>query len=233
MIIDIFSRFDPGFYSFSGEYRIVLFWLLSVISVRVFIVRYWTTLNRISGVIYLIKNFMFSQSSSIVGSRMKGFDNLLVALFVFIIIVNFIGLIPYVFRVSSHLVFRLSFGLPIWLRVIISGIIAFISSFLGYLLPGGAPGWLNPFLVLVETVRIFVRPITISFRLAANMRAGHIVLTLIGVYAGRAFFGSVVVFILLVVIQVFYIIFELGICLIQGYIFCLLASLYRNDHPLE
>jgi len=177
--------------------------------------------------------FIFSQSRRTTGSLIKGFNRLLSALFVFIIFVNFLGLIPYVFRVSSHLVFRLAFGLPIWIRIIVSGAMAYSSSFLAHLLPGGAPGWLNPFLVLVETVRIIVRPITLSFRLAANISAGHIVLTLIGVYAGRAFFGSFFTFLILIGVQTFYIIFEMGICLIQSYIFCLLASLYRDDHPLD
>jgi len=201
--------------------------------VCLFIIRFWLTPNRVTYIVLVVIGFMFSQSSRTIGSRIKGFDRLLSSLFLFIIIVNFLGLIPYIFRISSHLVFRLAFGLPIWLCLIISGVTLFTSSFLGYLLPGGAPGWLNPFLVLVETVRIFVRPVTLSFRLAANIRAGHIVLTLIGVYASSAFFNSFFSFFLLMLIQLFYIGFEMGICLIQGYIFCLLASLYRDDHPLN
>lgn len=233
MLLDIFSRFDPGFYSFSGGYIIILFWVLSIIILRLFIVRFWVIPNRNSIIVNLLIRFIFSQSSRTIGGQLKGFNSLLVSLFILIIIVNFVGLIPYIFSVSSHLVFRLSFGLPIWIRIIISRIIAYFSSFLAHLLPGGAPGWLNPFLVLVETVRIMVRPITLSFRLAANIRAGHIVLTLIGVYASRAFFNSILNFSILIIIQLFYIIFEIGICLIQSYIFCLLASLYSDDHPLK
>ncbi len=180
----------------------------------------------------MLIGFILSQSRRTIGRRVKGFNGALAALFIFVIIVNLAGLIPYMFSASRHLVFRLAFGLPLWLRIIFSSASSFPLSFLGFLLPGGAPGWLNPFLVLVETVRILVRPITLSFRLAANIRAGHIVLTLIGVYASRAFFGSIFTFFVLIVIQLFYIVFELGICLIQRYIFCLLASLYRDDHPL-
>jgi F-type H+-transporting ATPase subunit a len=71
----------------------------------------------------------------------------------------------------------------------------------------------------------------LSFRLAANMRAGHILLGLIGIAASSAIFSSPLSFSLLFLIQLGYIIFEIGICLIQAYIFCLLLSLYSEDHP--
>jgi len=98
------------------------------------------------------------------------------------------------------------------------------------LLPGGAPDWLNPFLVIVETISIVVRPITLSVRLVANIRAGHIVLRLIGIYASSYIFISTARFVTLLGIQVGYIMFEMGICIIQGYIFCLLITLYADDH---
>ena len=77
-----------------------------------------------------------------------------------------------------------------------------------------------------------VRPITLSFRLAANISAGHIVLTLIRVYLVFSVFmlgRGVSVFLLFV--EVGYTLFEFGICIIQAYIFCLLLSLYTEDHP--
>lgn len=232
MILDIFSRFDPGFYSFTRRGAGVIFWALSISSISLFIIRFWVAPSRIRRFGFLIKGFIYSQRSRSTGRKIKGFNGLLAALFIFIIIINLIGLIPYIFRVSSHLVFSLAFGIPIWFRIIISRATRFTTSFLGSLLPRGAPNWLNPFLVLVERTSLLVRPITLSFRLAANISAGHIVLTLIGVYASRAFFTSSMSFFLLVIIQIFYIIFEVGICLIQRYIFCLLASLYRDDHPV-
>lgn len=89
---------------------------------------------------------------------------------------------------------------------------------------------MNPFLVLIETIRILVRPITLSVRLIANIRAGHIVLRLIGIYASSFVFISGVSFFLLLIVQFMYIVFEMGICLIQAYIFCLLLTLYADDH---
>ncbi|MCB4761721.1 MAG: F0F1 ATP synthase subunit A [Sulfurovum sp.] len=106
------------------------------------------------------------------------------------------------------------------------------TSVIASLLPIGAPAPLNPFLVIIETVRILVRPITLSVRLTANIRAGHIVLTLIGNYLTASFFlSSVFSIILLVRIQILYTIFEFGIRIIQAYIFCLLITLYSDEHP--
>lgn len=101
---------------------------------------------------------------------------------------------------------------------------------LAHYLPLGAPSVLNPFLVVIEFVRDFVRPITISARLAANIRAGHIVLGLMGVYLCKGLFSLGFMFVCLLLLQVGYFFFEVGVCGIQAYIFRLLPSLYANDH---
>ena len=153
-------------------------------------------------------------------------------LFLFLIFINLIGLVPYVFRATSHLAVSFSLGFPLWLSLIISGLVFIPSSVVAALLPIGAPAALNPFLVLIETVSIMARPITLSVRLIANIRAGHIVLTLIGNYLTESlFFLPSVRAVILLAIQVFYSIFELGIGIIQAYIFCLLITLYSDEHP--
>merc|ERR1712020_693062 len=128
------------------------------------------------------------------------------------------------------IIFSLIFGLPIWFFLILSSLVNSPYSFLASLLPRGAPDWLNPFLVLIERIRIIVRPITLSVRLVANISAGHIVLRLIGIYSSSYLFINTFRFIVLLLIQIGYIIFEIGICLIQAYIFCLLLTLYADDH---
>ena len=82
----------------------------------------------------------------------------------------------------------------------------------------GAPSFLNPFLILIEIVRIRVRPITLSVRLVANIAAGHIVLSLIGSYFVSLIFLSTMTATFLAFIQLFYTIFEFAICMIQAYI---------------
>nr|YP_010502217.1 ATP synthase F0 subunit 6 [Leocrates chinensis]UXC96462.1 ATP synthase F0 subunit 6 [Leocrates chinensis] len=176
-------------------------------------------------------DIMNSQSNRTLGSTLKGFSNMITALFILIMSTNLMGLIPYSFSFSSHLLMTLTLGLPLWLSLIASAVTHAPSTWAASLLPGGAPDILNPFLVMIETVSISVRPITLSFRLAANMTAGHIILSLAGVYASAGLFSSMISFISLFMVQTFYIIFEVGICLIQGYIFCLLLTLYADEHP--
>ncbi|ESO01858.1 hypothetical protein HELRODRAFT_129744, partial [Helobdella robusta] len=89
---------------------------------------------------------------------------------------------------------------------------------------------LNPFLIIIETVIISVREFTLSFRLAANKRAGHIVLRLLGTYLALTISSSTFNSAILILISSGYIIFKFAICLIQAYIFCLLLSLYTDDH---
>lgn len=155
------------------------------------------------------------------------------SLFFTIIVVNLLGIIPYFFRFTSHLFFSLSLGLPLWLALLISSTAYKPKHFVAHFLPGGAPDWLNPFLVLIELLRTAVRPITLSFRLAANITAGHVVIALLATYLEPTIFNipNISIF-FLIGTQAFYFLFEVAICLIQAYIFCLLLTLYADDHPI-
>jgi len=229
MIPDIFSSFDPVTFSFftpTFDILIILNLLLILIAQYTF----WSTNYRSSTLILPILIIIYSQLMRTFIHNLKGLRHLVTNLFIILIIVNLIGLIPYIFRLSSHLIFTLSFGFPLWLSIILSTFSKSIISSIAHFLPDGAPDWLNPFLVLIESTRISVRPITLSFRLAANIRAGHIVLGLIGIYCSAAWFSSFVALLSLIRATVGYILFEVAICLIQAYIFVLLISLYSDDH---
>nr|AVW86119.1 ATP synthase F0 subunit 6 [Melaenis sp. YZ-2018] len=230
MMADIFSSFDPATcssYSFSPS----LFWLLSFFSISLVQSSLWTSFSRFSWVPTFPVEVMNSQASRTFSLHLKGFPSILVSLFIMLISLNLLGLLPYVFSSTSHLLLTLSLGLPLWLSLIISAMIHAPKSFVAHFLPSGAPDWLNPFLVLTETISISVRFITLSFRLAANMSAGHILLGLMGIAGSSAIFTSSFSFLSLTLVQLGYIVFEMGICLIQAYIFCLLLSLYSDDYP--
>merc|ERR1712105_587455 len=89
--------------------------------------------------------------------------------FFFIIFSNFIGLIPYIFTRTSHLSITIVLALPIWLGTIFYSIIFQYNNLLAHLVPLGTPSFLIPIIVVIETVRNIIRPITLSIRLAANM----------------------------------------------------------------
>nr|ADB93514.1 ATP synthase F0 subunit 6 [Potamopyrgus antipodarum]ADB93553.1 ATP synthase F0 subunit 6 [Potamopyrgus antipodarum]AVN97721.1 ATP synthase F0 subunit 6 [Potamopyrgus antipodarum]AVN97747.1 ATP synthase F0 subunit 6 [Potamopyrgus antipodarum]AVN97760.1 ATP synthase F0 subunit 6 [Potamopyrgus antipodarum] len=230
MLVDIFSSFDDNNQVFMSLY--FLMWGFSLLTVLLFSSSYWLTVPRYDAIIKTFKETVTSQIFRSFGFNMGGFINVVTGLFLFLIFMNLSGLIPYVFSTTSHLAVSLSLGLPLWLSLVISAIFFNPSSVVAGLLPMGAPAPLNPFLVIIETVSILVRPITLSVRLTANMSAGHIVLTLIGNYLTASFFmSSMFSMLLLISIQVLYTIFEFGISLIQAYIFCLLITLYSDEHP--
>nr|QOW07330.1 ATP synthase F0 subunit 6 [Costapex baldwinae] len=230
MLVDIFSSFDDNNQVFMSLY--ILMWSFSMMTISLFSLSYWVMSPQWISVLSVFKDTGSSQIFRSYGLQMGGFINLITGLFMFLIVMNLSGLIPYVFSPTSHLAVSLSLGLPLWLSLIVSGIFFNPSSVVAGLLPMGAPAPLNPFLVLIETVSIMVRPVTLSVRLTANMSAGHIVLTLIGNYlTSSLFISSIFSMVLLVSIQIFYTIFEFGISVIQAYIFCLLITLYSDEHP--
>lgn len=230
MLVDIFSSFDDNNQVFMSLY--FLMWTFSLAIILIFSSAYWVSSPRWMVVIHTFKDTITSQVFRSFGLNLGGFMNVIAGLFLFLIFLNLRGLIPYVFSPTSHLAVSLSLGLPLWLSLLVSGVFFSPSSVVAGLLPIGAPAALNPFLVLIETVSIMVRPITLSVRLMANIRAGHIVLTLVGNYMTTAVLtAGIFSSLLLVSIQVLYSVFEFGIGVIQAYIFCLLITLYSDEHP--
>nr|YP_009773393.1 ATP synthase F0 subunit 6 [Hanleyella oldroydi]QIZ12609.1 ATP synthase F0 subunit 6 [Hanleyella oldroydi] len=230
MLVDIFSAFDEHNFTF---FSMTLFmWLMAFFPLLLLQSSFWCHPSRWEASFLAPKNFISMQVFRSFGLKLSGFLGIVCSLFLLLIIFNLTGLFPYVFSVTSHLIFSFSLAFPFWLSLICSGVIFNPSEVAAHLLPSGAPAVLNPFLVLIETVSISVRPVTLCVRLTANMSAGHIILGLIGTYLSSGIFMySGVTVGLLVIVQIFYFLFEIGICMIQAYIFCLLVILYSDDHP--
>lgn len=231
MIIDIFSSFDSNNYYiiFNGSW---IWWVIELFLLNILVVRYWCEESRIRYMLTNVLVVMYGEIFRRRGRFIGGFLNIIISIFVLLLIVNYLGLVPYVYSLRSQGAITFVLGLPLWITLIISNFFWNWFSALAHYLPLGAPSVLNPFLVIIEFIRDFVRPITLSARLAANIRAGHIVLGLIGVYLCKGIFSLGVIFLLLILLQIGYFFFEIGVCTIQAYIFRLLPSLYSNDHRL-
>jgi len=229
MIPDIFSSFDPS--SFNRIIpSITIIFLTNIIFFIIVDRNIWSIeLNRSSLNIIIYKTLVPEVDRTFM-LNINPLLTIIPSIFLIIVTINLIGLFPYTFRITSHLLFTLRIGLPIWLILILSRATKSPKKTIAHLLPEGAPDWLNPFLVLIESSSIIVRPITLSFRLAANIRAGHIVIGLIGIYASAAWFNRILSFLTLTLTTIGYILFGVAICVIQGYIFFLLLTLYANDH---
>nr|WNO18567.1 ATP synthase F0 subunit 6 [Neolepetopsis sp.] len=229
MLVDIFSTFDDHNFVFMNYY--ILMWVLVLFCGSFLFCMKWVSSSLSMELFNVLKLVVFTQSSRSFGSKLGGFSLVLSSFFIVLFVFNMSGLVPYVFSVSAHLSFSLSFGFCFWASLIISSFSYNFLVSLSHLLPVGAPSFLNPFLVLVETASIFFRPLTISIRLVANISAGHIVLGLVGSFLCEAIIsGSLISLVVICMLEMGYFTFEFGVAMIQSYIFCLLVSLYSEEH---
>ena len=132
----------------------------------------------------------------------------------------------YIFTRSNHISFTLTLALPIWIGSIVFSIKNQYNILFAHLVPRGAPVALIPVMVIIETVRNVIRPGTLSIRLAANIVAGHLLLTLLG-SQGLAVRGLIILG--LIVSLVLLLCLELAVACIQAYVFTILRSLYLNE----
>jgi F-type H+-transporting ATPase subunit a len=148
------------------------------------------------------------------------------ALFLLIVLNNRLGLLPYVFTASSHLVFTARLALPLWLGYFAIGWVKNTIHMLAHLVPQGTPGALIGFIVLIERVRRVIRPGTLAVRLAANIIAGHLLLTLLRGAISLASYRRIG---LILVRQVALLILEAAVAAIQAYVFSVLRTLYARE----
>lgn len=147
-------------------------------------------------------------------------------LFIFIVCLNILGLFPYVFTVTAHVVVTLGLSCSIIMGVTKGGLWKFKWNFLSILMPAGAPLVLTPLLALIETVSYMSRVISLGVRLAANLSAGHL---LFAILAGFCFNMTSFIIIFPVLIMVFISLLESAVAVIQAYVFSLLTSIYLTD----
>merc|ERR1719382_808720 len=136
------------------------------------------------------------------------------------------GLAPYIFTRSRHISFTLTLAIPIWIGRIVFSIKNQYNRLFAHLVPSGTPVALIPVIVIIETVRNVIRPGTLSIRLAANIVAGHLLLTLLG-SQGPAARGLVIIG--LIISLILLLCLELAVACIQAYVFTILRSLYLNE----
>lgn len=147
-------------------------------------------------------------------------------LFIFILINNIFGLIPYTFTRTAHIAITLSIALTIWLIFILYGWVNNTNHMFAHLVPLGTPVILIPFIVLIESIRNIIRPITLSVRLAANLTAGHLLLILLGESIVN---NRVLIIITVTAAQFALITLEAAVAVIQAYVFATLSTLYASE----
>nr|YP_010890054.1 ATP synthase F0 subunit 6 [Resomia ornicephala]WJJ70066.1 ATP synthase F0 subunit 6 [Resomia ornicephala]WJJ70078.1 ATP synthase F0 subunit 6 [Resomia ornicephala] len=154
----------------------------------------------------------------------------LVSLFFFILAFNCRCYWIYVMPGSSHIAITFGMAFSIWLGIVIYGFINFKFSFLSIFMPVGAPLIMSPFLVIIEIVSNLSRPVALGMRLAANITAGHILLTILSDFGCKLLMYTYTIpgyFPLLIIMFMF--VLELGVLFIQAYVFTLLVLIYLKD----
>lgn len=156
------------------------------------------------------------------------------SIFFIILFSNLVGLIPFVFTPTSHIVFTFSLALTCNLAFIFIGFHLHGLSFLKLFVPAGSPSWLLPLIVVIEFVSYLLRTFSLSIRLFANMMAGHTLLHILSSFVVafiKSGYFAISLFPFILVLAVIGL--ELGIAFLQAYVFIVLLCIYLNDsfHP--
>jgi F-type H+-transporting ATPase subunit a len=193
--------------------------------------------GRFQSVAELSYEFVANTIRSNAGSEGMKFFPLVFSLFMFILVSNMIGIIPYTFTVSSHIVVTAALALLVFFTVLIYGLYKHRLKFFKLFVPSGIPWYILPLVVVIEIISFLSRPISHSVRLFANMLAGHITLkvfagfvALLGTSLGAiGWVGGMLPLALTVALTAL----ELLVAFLQAYVFAILTCIYINDaiHP--
>jgi F-type H+-transporting ATPase subunit a len=154
------------------------------------------------------------------------------ALFLFILINNLIGMIPYSFASTSHFILTFSISFTIVLGATILGFQKHGLEFFSFFVPSGCPLGLLPLLVLIEFISYLARNVSLGLRLAANILSGHMLLSILGGFTYNIMTSGILFFFIGLLPLAFIIAFsglELGIAFIQAQVFVVLTSSYIKD----
>jgi F-type H+-transporting ATPase subunit a len=192
--------------------------------------------GRLQAVAEMSYEFVAGTLRSTAGSEGMRFFPLVFSLFMFILILNVMGIIPYTFTVTSHIIITVAFALLVFFTVIVYGFWKHGLHFLKLFVPSGIPIYILPLVTFIEVLSFLSRPVSHSVRLFANMLAGHITLkvfggfvTMLGALGFLGWLGAVLPLGLTVALTAL----ELLVAFLQAYVFAILTCIYLNDaiHP--
>jgi ATP synthase subunit 6 len=179
-----------------------------------------------------IYEFVYTLVYENIGSKGNKYFPFIFVLFIYILACNLLGMIPYSFTVTSHIIVTFFLSLSIFISVTIIGFMHHGIHFFSFFLPSGSPIVLAPFLVVIELISYTSRAFSLAIRLFANMMSGHSLLKILAGFAWTMLsVGGIFYFIQLVPLIVVFAItgLELGIACLQAYVFTVLTCIYLND----
>ena len=193
--------------------------------------------SRLQSAAEISYEFVATTVRSTAGSEGMKFFPFVFTIFMFILTLNFIGLIPYTFTVTSHIIITAALAITVFLTVLFYGLYRHGLHFFNLFIPKGVPLLIMPLIVFIEVLSFISRPISHSVRLFANMLAGHITLKvfagfiiLMGSAMGAVgWAGGILPFGMIVILTAL----ETLVAFLQAYVFAILTCIYLNDaiHP--
>ena len=202
-------------------------------------VYFYSSLGRITIVpqvqqnkVEIFYNFVASTAKQQLGYQGQQFFVFIFVLFLFIMISNLLGMIPFSFTITSHIFQTFSLGLAVTIGITIVGFFYHGLHFFSLFLPSGAPKLLAPLLVFIEIVSYVSRAFSLSIRLFANMMSGHTLLNImtsfiLKMFSKNFYFMLLSLFPFLIICGI--IVLEIGIAVLQAYVFMVLFCIYLND----
>jgi ATP synthase subunit 6 len=176
--------------------------------------------------------FILSIVTDQIGNEGKKYFTLLTSIFLFILLSNFLGMIPYTLTVTSHPIITLGFALSLFIGITTIGLLKHGLHFFHLFVPSGVPVALLPVIIVIEVISYLTRPLSLGVRLFANMFAGHTLINIISLFTWKILiYGGIfgVLALIPVALIVALISLEFVICFLQAYVFTVLVASYLND----
>ena len=191
--------------------------------------------SRAQSIAELTYGFIHKMVEDVAGKDALKFFPYIFTLFLFIVVSNFLGLLPKAFTPTSHIAVTAVLAMLVFVTVTVVGFVKNGTHFLGLFWVSSAPLALRPVLAVIEVISYFVRPVSHSIRLAGNMMAGHAVIKVFAAFAPLVLMsavGVVVTPLSILAITAMYGL-EIIVALVQAYVFTILTCVYLKDalHP--
>nr|YP_002836214.1 ATP synthase subunit 6 [Nakaseomyces bacillisporus]CAX36944.1 ATP synthase subunit 6 [Nakaseomyces bacillisporus] len=181
----------------------------------------------------MIYDTILKMTKEQIGGKLWGnYFPLIYTFFMFIFTANLISMIPYSFALTAHFVLIISLSIIIWLGITTLGLVRHGLGFFALFVPQGTPLILVPLLVLIEVLSYSARAVSLGLRLSCNVLAGHLLmailatltLSLMSINIFTLFLGSIPMVLILAIFSL-----EMGIAMIQAYVFSILMASYIKD----
>jgi F-type H+-transporting ATPase subunit a len=207
-----------------------LFMVIAVVLISAFLILAMSRRALVPGRIQSIAELSYEYIANMVrenlGEEGMKYFPWVFTIFMFILTLNLLGMLPHAYTVTSHIIVTFALAGMVWLTVTVIGFVRHGTGFLRLFVPSGVPWWLLPIIVPIELISYFIRPISHSVRLFANMMAGHTMLKVFaGFVIGLGALGGWAPLVFLVGFTGL----EVVVAFLQALIFTVLTCIYLND----